>query len=129
MANFSLTFIIILRYDNAMENEEGQKEVVIHPVSFSSLKKEAVISAQGVVSPEGKIELWEDTSVAITVEIGRKISLTKDILDMKEGSIIELDKLTSEAFNILANGKIIARGQVVTTGDMLGIRVTEMVDE
>jgi len=105
-----------------MENED--REPTIHPVSFSVLKKEEVAPFQG------EIGLWKDTSVLVTIEVGRAKKYVKDVLDIKEGSIIELDKGRFEPFDILANGRLIAKGQViVTNNDNLGVRVTELANE
>lgn len=100
-----------------------ENEVVIHPVSFSVLKKE------GVIEKAGEIREWENVFIRITAELGRTKRLLKDVLNIKEGIILELDKGAYEPFDILANGKRIARGQIVVREDKLGIRITELIEE
>ena len=74
----------------------------------------------------GSIDLVGDIPVEITVELGRTNKRIGEILEYGPGTIIELDKLVGEALNIYANGKYIAKGEVVVIDDNFGIRVTEI---
>ncbi|MEW6103232.1 MAG: FliM/FliN family flagellar motor switch protein [bacterium] len=102
---------------------ENKNAPTIHPVSFSVLKKEKTQEGQGEITSFG------DVPIKVSVEIGRTKKYVKDVVNMKEGEIYALDKLTGEPFDILANGKIIAKGQIVVINDIVGIRVTELVNE
>nr|HPQ52360.1 flagellar motor switch protein FliN [Spirochaetota bacterium] len=73
------------------------------------------------------INLLLDVKLALTVELGRTTMLVKDILGLGEGSIIELDKLAGEPVDLLVNGKLIARGEVVVIDENFGVRVTDIV--
>ena len=68
-----------------------------------------------------------DVPLQVTVELGRTNRLIKDILEFSTGTIIELDKLAGEPVDILVNGKVVAKGEVVVIDESFGVRVTEIV--
>ena len=98
----------------------GQK---MHPVSFPTFQTGG--SAPTNVSPN--YELLLDVQMVLTVELGRTTKYVKDILKLGEGSIIELDKLAGEPVDLLINGKLIAKGEVVVIDENFGVRVTDIV--
>jgi len=63
----------------------------------------------------------------VTVELGRTKMRIREILGLGEGSIIELQKLAGEAVDILVNGKLIAKGEVVVIDEYFGVRITEII--
>lgn len=65
----------------------------------------------------------------VTVEIGRTKKPVKEILDIRQGAIIELDKQAGDPVDIIVNGKLIAKGDVVVIGDNFGVRITEIVSD
>lgn len=78
------------------------------------------------VQPEN-IDLIMDVPLEVTVELGRANKSIKEILDFSPGTIIELNKLAGEPVDVLVNGKLVARGEVVVIEESFGIRVTEIV--
>ncbi len=76
-----------------------------------------------------QLELLYDVPLDITVELGRSKLTLKEIMDLNIGSIIELDKLTGEHIDILVNGKVIAKGEVVVVSESFGVRITEIVNQ
>ena len=68
-----------------------------------------------------------DIDLNVVVEIGRIKKLVKEIVALRQGSIVELDKQASEPVDIMVNGKLIARGDVVVIDDNFGVRITEIV--
>lgn len=68
-----------------------------------------------------------DIPLEVTVELGRTRLLIRDILDLSAGSIIELDKIAGEPVDLLANGMLVARGEVIVIDDNFGVRVTEII--
>jgi flagellar motor switch protein FliN/FliY len=68
-----------------------------------------------------------DVPLEVTVELGRSRMLINDLLKLGQGSIIELGKLAGETLEVLANQKLIARGEVVVVNDKYGIRLTEII--
>ncbi|WP_246838594.1 flagellar motor switch protein FliN, partial [Leptospira stimsonii] len=73
------------------------------------------------------LNLLMDVQMSVTVELGRTKMYIKDILGLGEGSIIELDKLAGEPVDLLVNGKLIAKGEVVVIDENFGVRVTDIV--
>ena len=81
----------------------------------------------GLDSQSGNINLLMDVNMDLTVELGRTKRSIKYILSMGEGTVLELDKLAGEPVDILVNGKLIARGEVVVIDENFGVRVTEII--
>ncbi|WP_227368228.1 flagellar motor switch protein FliN [Halomonas sp. M20] len=73
------------------------------------------------------LEMIMDIPVKMTVELGRTRITIKQLLELAQGSVIELDGLAGEPMDILINGYLIAQGEVVVVDDKYGIRITEIV--
>lgn len=82
----------------------------------------------GIMSQtDANMGLILDVPLQVTVELGRTKKLVKDILDLATGSIIELDKLAGEPVDVLVNGKLLAKGEVVVIDENFGVRITDIV--
>ena len=68
-----------------------------------------------------------DIPLEVTVQLGRTHMLVNDLLKLGQGSVIELEKMAGETLEILANQKLVARGEVVVINEKFGIRVTEII--
>jgi flagellar motor switch protein FliN/FliY len=68
-----------------------------------------------------------DVSLELSIELGRTTLNVEDILRLKEGAVVELDKLAGDPINILANGVPVARGEVVVLNDNFCIRITNIL--
>ena len=95
--------------------------VPVQPVQFSPL----VQSAMPV--NDANIGLILDVPLQVTVELGRTKKLIKDVLELSTGSVIELDRLAGEPVDVLVNGKLLAKGEVVVIDENFGVRVTDIV--
>jgi len=73
------------------------------------------------------LELLMDIPLEIGVELGRVKMLVKDVIDLGMGSIIEIDKAAGEPVDVLVNGRLVARGEVVVIEDNFGVRLTEIL--
>ncbi|WP_425583112.1 flagellar motor switch protein FliN [Zobellella aerophila] len=73
------------------------------------------------------LDMILDIPVKLTVELGRTRITIKQLLELAQGSVIELDGLAGEPMDILINGYLIAQGEVVVMDDKYGIRITEIV--
>ena len=71
--------------------------------------------------------LIQEIDVRLTVELGRKNLPLREILALGENSVVELDRLTDEPLDIMVNGRLIARGEVVAQGNRFAIRILELV--
>ena len=81
----------------------------------------------GRVSAEN-MRLLESIEVQLTVEVGQAEIKIRDLLRLNEGSVVELDRLAGDPLDILANGTMIAKGEIVMVGERFGVRFTEIVD-
>ena len=63
----------------------------------------------------------------VSVELGRASVVIKDLLQLGQGSVLELDKLAGEPLEVLVNGKLVARGEVVVVNEKFGIRLTDII--
>ena len=87
---------------------------------------EPLVPAPGA-TPVQDIELIMDIPVQLTVELGRTRIPIKHILQLAQGSVVELDALAGEPMDVLVNGYLIAQGEVVVVNDKFGIRLTDIV--
>ena len=76
---------------------------------------------------QGNLDFILDIPLEITVELGRTKMMVNDLLKLGQGSIIELGKIAGETLEILANNRLIARGDVVVINVHCGIRLTEVI--
>jgi flagellar motor switch protein FliN/FliY len=75
------------------------------------------------------IELLMDVALEVSVELGRSHMSIGEILALRTGSVIELDKLAGEPVDVSVNGTLIARGEVVVVDEKFGVRITEVVSK
>ncbi len=108
--------------NNAETEKIGQKEV--QSAAFENLTDTQTRSAES----DNKLDLLLDLNLTVSVELGKTTMMIKDILELGRGSIIEFDKLVSEAVDILVNGRKMAEGEVVVVDKHFGIRITSLVD-
>ena len=88
----------------------------------------AAPSAGGSKVSAENLRVLENIEVELTVVVGSAEMKIRDLLRLNEGSVIELDRLAGDPLDILANGTIIAKGEVVMVGERFGIRFSEIVD-
>ena len=81
------------------------------------------------VQQKENIDLIMDVPLEVTVELGRTHRSIKDILEFAPGTIIELNKLAGEPIDVLVNGKVVAKGEVVVIAENFSIRLTEIVKD
>jgi flagellar motor switch protein FliN/FliY len=84
-------------------------------------------SGGGAVAPGNDINMVLDIPVQLTVEMGRTRIPIKNILQLAQGSVVELETLAGEPMDVLVNGYLIAQGEVVVVNDKFGIRLTDIV--
>lgn len=98
------------------------REVVVRPVEFEEFKGD-----EGTPGRNGNLDLILDVPLQLTVELGRARRQVREILSLGPGSVVELNKLAGENVDVLVNGKLIARGEVVVIDENFGVRVTEII--
>jgi flagellar motor switch protein FliN/FliY len=87
----------------------------------------APLATNGQVGDNSAIDLLLDVTLQVTVELGRARMKIGEILALRNGSVIELDRLAGEPADILINGTLIAKGEVVVVDEKFGVRIIEVV--
>lgn len=101
------------------ENESVAKKVEAAPAA----------SAQPTATNnEGKnLQMVLDIPLKLTVELGRTKIMVSDLLNLGQGSVVELNKLAGEPMEIMVNDKLIARGEAVVINEKFGVRLTDII--
>jgi len=107
----------------APAQEMAPAAVAVQPVSYPDLSQPAAAT----LAP-ADLSLLADVSLTVTVELGHTSMAVKDVLQLTEGSIVELDRPAGAPVDVLINGTLVARGDVVVVDDELGVRVSEVLD-
>ena len=85
------------------------------------------VQDSGKASVQRGLDFILDIPLQITVELGRAQMLINDLLQLGQGSVVELSKLAGEPMEVLVNQKLIARGEVVVVNEKFGIRLTDII--
>ena len=76
-----------------------------------------------------KLDSILDIPVTISMEVGRSQISIRNLLQLNQGSVVELDRLAGESLDVLVNGTLIAHGEVVVVNDKFGIRLTDVISQ
>ncbi len=116
-----------------LQKEEEQEEITPEheeatSVPFEDVEKEHLSAPETQQKKEApdNLDLILDVDLDVKVRIGQKSMLIKDVLNLKDGSIIELDKNIEEPMEILINNKVVAKGVVVVVGGRFGVKITNI---
>jgi flagellar motor switch protein FliN/FliY len=77
----------------------------------------------------GSIQLLMDVPLRVAVELGRTKMLVRQVLELRPGSVVELNRLAGDSVDVLINDRLMARGEVVVVDDKFGIRITEIIPQ
>ncbi len=78
---------------------------------------------------QNKLDAILDIPVTISMEVGRTNINIRNLLQLNQGSVVELDRLAGESLDVLVNGTLIAHGEVVVVNDKFGIRLTDVISQ
>jgi flagellar motor switch protein FliN/FliY len=113
------------------EAEAAQKKAVGEDALTASLAKATVfkdLSSHDLkTNTPNDIDFILDIPVQLTVELGRTKIAIKNLLQLAQGSVVELDGMAGEPMDVLVNGCLIAQGEVVVVNDKFGIRLTDII--
>jgi len=119
------------------DKEEQKQATVSNEVQSGSDKQAVKQKSEPTQSPKktdasdskltGNMDFLLDIPLEISVELGRTKILINELLKLGQGSVIELSKLAGETLEILANQKLVARGEVVVVNEKYGVRLTEII--
>lgn len=115
----------------ALKDQQGSPDAAGEPQAGGVLSGEPArpFSSAGLSAsaPVRDINMVLDIPVQLSVELGRTKVSIKHILQLGQGSVVELDALAGEPMDVLVNGYLIAQGEVVVVNDKFGIRLTDVV--
>ena len=114
--------------ESAKEDFEALED--IEDIDAGEDADEALDEADKSAVPSGKaksLDLILDIPLTVSVELGRSKMLINDLLQLGQGSVIELTKLVGEPLEVLVNQKLVARGEVVVVNEKFGVRLTDIV--
>lgn len=95
---------------------------LVSPVQYGELGAGVATGAAG-----RDLDLLGDVQLEVTVQLGAVKLTVRELLALREGSVLELDRAAGAAVDIMVNGRLIARGDVVVIDEELGVRVTEIL--
>jgi flagellar motor switch protein FliN/FliY len=103
---------------------QGKPQVQNPPqgARFEELK-----AGNGAAVAQRDMDFLLDIPLEVSVELGRTRMLIKDLLQLGQGSVVELDKIAGEPMEILVNNKLVARGEVVVVNEKFGVRLTDII--
>ncbi len=104
-----------------MEDQEAQSNEGVEQHEFNEMQDENVEAAFR------DIDFLLDIPVEVSVQLGTSKMLIKELLQLGQGSVVELEKLAGEPMEILANHRLIARGEVVVVNEKFGVRLTDII--
>jgi flagellar motor switch protein FliN len=120
-----------ISWADAMEDLERQKQMIQEQAKAQALPAALEVSvSKPSPSPSSELPNLQfilDIPLQVTVELGRKRLLVHDLLQLSQGSVIELTKQIGEPFEVLINQKLIARGEIVVINDKFGVRITDII--
>jgi flagellar motor switch protein FliN/FliY len=108
-------------YDSIPSGVRKDEKYAVQPVQFASLTDNKAASM-----PQN-IGLIMDVPLDVSVELGKTQKTIKEVLELSQGSIIQLDKMAGEPVDLLVNGKLVAKGEVVVIDENYGIRITAII--
>lgn len=96
--------------------------------SMSAADGVTLATSHGKSEFDSSMEVLLDVPLEISVELGRVKMMVRDVLDLGTGSIIEVDKAAGEPVDVMVNGRLVAKGEVVVIEDNFGVRITEILN-
>ncbi len=102
-----------------------QADSEIKPAKLEEFDESAPISME----ERRKLDAILDIPVTITMEVGRSQISIRNLLQLNQGSVVELDRVAGEPLDVLVNGTLIAHGEVVVVNDKFGIRLTDVISQ
>lgn len=117
--------------ENAAEEQTDVATAPTEPENGTEIENAPIEELEGKPDQEGgqmaDLESILDISVSLSVEIGKTDLSIRNLLQLNQGSVVELDRLAGEALDVLVNGTLVAHGEVVVVNEKFGIRLTDVV--
>ena len=115
------------------EQINGGSEAPAHESAALTEKNTTNTTAErtgsGRMSKDMSLDMIMDVNVSVAVEVGRTTMSIRDLRDLNQGAIIELDRAAGTPLDVLVNGTLVARGEIVVVKEKYGIMLTEVVGQ
>jgi flagellar motor switch protein FliN/FliY len=105
--------------------QEGEADADVQVAELDDLSEDAPITQ----AEKKKLDTILDIPVTISMEVGRSQISIRNLLQLNQGSVVELDRVAGEPLDVLVNGTLIAHGEVVVVNDKFGIRLTDVISQ
>ncbi|MDF0606433.1 flagellar motor switch protein FliN [Neisseriaceae bacterium TC5R-5] len=112
------------------EQEVEESAAAVEPVPAQNLFQElgaSTVATGGSGGAPQNLDMILDIPVQLTVELGRTKIAIRNLLQLAQGSVVELEGMAGEPMDVLVNGCLIAQGEVVVVNDKFGIRLTDII--
>lgn len=110
--------IVTFEEDDSVD-EQTDDLVTVRPVKFQQFEQTSPNR-----SIKKNLDIMQDISMHVSVELGRTKSSIREVMEMEEGTVVELDKIAGEQVEIFINDKLVAKGEVIVIEDKFGVRIT-----
>lgn len=114
-------------WGDAMAEQESAESSALQPAQADAQVFSELTNQGASTKTENDIDFILDIPVQLTVELGRTKIAIKNLLQLAQGSVVELDGMAGEPMDVLVNGCLIAQGEVVVVNDKFGIRLTDII--
>ena len=101
------------------DDNNTQDMITVRPIKFQKFEL-----TEPNRSIKRNLDIMQDVSMHVSVELGKSKSSIREVIDMEPGSIVELDKIAGEQVEVYVNNKLVAKGEVIVIEDKFGVRVT-----
>lgn len=112
----------------AMAEQSLAEAAAEHPAQAAAAEFDSLEdTSDGPAVEEENLDVILDIPVTISMEIGRTSISIRNLLQLNQGSVVELDRLAGEPMDVLVNGTLVAHGEVVVVNEKFGIRLTDVI--
>lgn len=111
------------------ESVSGDAASGMSDVQIAELDELSDDSGEIGTEEKRKLDTILDIPVTISMEVGRSLISIRNLLQLNQGSVVELDRVAGEPLDVLVNGTLIAHGEVVVVNDKFGIRLTDVISQ
>lgn len=113
----------------ALGEDPNAPEIDVDEVMSAQLEELEDTSSPISDDERRKLDTILDIPVTISMEVGRSQISIRNLLQLNQGSVVELERLAGESLDVLVNGTLIAHGEVVVVNDKFGIRLTDVISQ
>ena len=122
-----LALLLAVEFSHSAVEPTQESVVQVDPVAFDELMDEAPSAVPESPASGANLDLIMDVEVPVSVVLGTVRKSIGEVVSLTEGQVIDLERSAGEAVDLLVNGKLVARGEVVVVDDHYGIRIAEII--